>query len=50
MDSKPTDNHIYVDQKSNHSTSVKKAIPYGLGLRLQRIHSEDNIIINAENS
>ena len=34
MYSKPTDKHIYVDQKSNHPTSVKKAIPYGLGLRL----------------
>ena len=38
---KPTDKHIYVDQKSNHPTSVKKTFPYGLGLWLGRICSED---------
>ena len=25
--SKPTDNHMHVDHKSNHPTSVKKVIP-----------------------
>ncbi len=34
---KPTDQHMYVTSKSCHPSSVKKAIPYGLGIRLRRI-------------
>ena len=40
---KPTDKHIYVHSKSCHPKNVKKAIPYGLALRLRRIcENEDD--------
>ena len=39
---KPTDKHIYVDRKSNHPLSVKKSLPYGLGIRLRRICSRES--------
>ncbi len=39
---KPTDRHIYVHEKSSHSNSVKRAIPYGLAIRLKRICSEES--------
>lgn len=34
---KPTDKHLYVQSSSNHSSNVKKAIPYGLGVEVKRI-------------
>ena len=37
-----TDKHMYIDYKSNHPTSVKKAIPYSLGLRLKQICTKDS--------
>ena len=40
--SKPTDKHQYVQYASDHPTNVKKAIPYGLGIRLRRICSDEN--------
>ncbi len=40
--SKPTDKHQYVQYDSDHPTNVKKAIPYGLGIRLKRICSDEN--------
>ena len=39
---KPTDKHIYVDRKSSHPLSVKKSLPYGLGIRLRRICSRES--------
>ena len=39
--SKPTDKHTYLHIKSEHPISVKKDIPYGLGIRLKRISSRD---------
>ena len=41
---KKTDKHLYVQVKSRHPASVKRAIPYGLGIRMKRICSktEDN--------
>ena len=39
--SKPTDKHTYLHIKSEHPSSVKKAIPYGLAIRLKRISSSD---------
>ena len=39
---KPTDKHMYVDRKSCHPINVKKAIPYGLGIRLKRICTKDS--------
>ena len=38
---KPTDKHIYVHKTSQHPHTVKKAIPYGLGIRAKRICSTD---------
>ena len=38
---KPTDKHIYVQSKSNHPTSVKNSLPYGLALRIKRICSRE---------
>jgi hypothetical protein len=37
---KPTDKHVYVAADSCHPNHVKKAIPYGLGVRLKRICDE----------
>ena len=39
---KPTDKHQYVQSKSNHPSTVKKSIPYGLGVRLKRICSNED--------
>ncbi|XP_052212148.1 uncharacterized protein LOC127831197 [Dreissena polymorpha] len=38
---KPTDRHLYLHKDSSHTESTKKAIPYGLGVRLKRICSEE---------
>ena len=37
---KKTDKHLYVQVKSSHPASVKRAIPYGLGIRMKRICSK----------
>ena len=34
-----TDKHMYLHAKSDHPTTVKNAIPYGLGIRARRICS-----------
>ena len=39
---KPTDRYIYVDRKSSHPLSVKKSLPYSLGIRLRRICSRES--------
>ena len=39
--SKPTDKHLYLHKKSDHPTTTKKAIPYGLGIRAKRICSSN---------
>ena len=39
---KPTDKHLYVQQRSNHPNSMTKSIPYGLGIRLKRICSNES--------
>jgi hypothetical protein len=38
---KPTDKHVYVASDSCHPTHVKRAIPYGLGVRLKRICDDE---------
>ena len=38
---KPTDQHLYLHSKSDHPSSMKQAIPYGLGIRLRRICLDD---------
>ena len=40
--SKPTDKHLYLQSKSNHPPHTKKAIPYGLGIRIKRICQNHN--------
>ncbi|MES9884726.1 MAG: GIY-YIG nuclease family protein [Sedimenticola sp.] len=40
--SKPTDKHLYLQPESDHPDHTKTAIPYGLGLRLKRICSEES--------
>lgn len=39
---KPTDKHLYLHKESSHPESTKKAIPYGLGVRVKRICTEDS--------
>ena len=39
--SKPSDKHLYLQRKSCHPGSTKKAIPYGLGIRAKRICSKE---------
>ena len=38
---KPADQHLYLHSKSDHPSSTKQAIPYGLGIRLRRICLDD---------
>jgi len=38
---KPTDTHLYLYMESSHPETTKKAIPYGLGVRVKRICSEE---------
>jgi len=38
---KPTDKHLYLHMESSHPEATKKAIPYGLGVRVKRICSEE---------
>lgn len=38
--SKPSDKHLYLHYQSSHPGSTKRAIPYGLGVRIKRICSE----------
>ena len=39
--SKPSDKHLYLHVKSDHPFSMKKSIPYGLGIRAKRICSDE---------
>ena len=39
--SKESDKHLYLNVKSEHPTSVKNCIAYGLGIRAKRICSDD---------
>ena len=38
---KPTDKHLYLHMESSHPEATKKAIPYGLGVRVKRICAEE---------
>lgn len=38
---KPTDRHLYVQAASSHPSNTKRAIPYGLGIRIKRICSRE---------
>lgn len=38
--SKPSDKHLYLHNDSCHPNTVKRAIPYGLGVRIKRICSD----------
>ena len=39
---KPTDTHQYLHRTSHHPKTVKKSIPYGVGIRMKRICSDEN--------
>ena len=39
--SKPSTKHLYLHVKSDHPFSMKKSIPYGLGIRAKRICSDE---------
>ena len=39
--SKPSDKHLYLHNTSCHPESTKRAIPYGLGVRIKRICSDE---------
>ena len=39
---KPTDKHLYLQMKSEHPVTVKKAIPYGLGIQIKRICTQES--------
>ncbi|KAH3789771.1 hypothetical protein DPMN_167959 [Dreissena polymorpha] len=45
---KPTDRHLYLHMDSSHTESTKKAIPYGLGVRLKRICRKRRTTKNTE--
>ena len=39
---KPTEKHLYLHSKSSHPEYMKSSIPYGLGVRIKRICSEES--------
>lgn len=39
---KPTDKHLYLHSQSSHPNYMKTSIPYGLGVRVKRICSEES--------
>ena len=40
---KSTDKHMYLHQLSDHPKTVKKSIPFGLGVRVKRICDQKQI-------
>ena len=44
---KPTDTHQFLDTSSSHPYHCKKGIPYSQVLRLNRICSDNEVLINA---
>ena len=45
---KPTDRHMYLNYSSEHPISLKKPIPYSQFLRLKRIHSEVQYLLESQ--
>ena len=45
---KTTDRHMYLNYLSEHPMSLKKSIPYSQFLRLKRIHSEPQYLLEAQ--
>ena len=45
---KTTDRHMYVNYYSEHPMSLKRSIPYSQFLRLKRIHSEHQYLLEAQ--
>ena len=45
---KTTDRHMYLNYFSEHPMSLKKSIPYSQFLRLKRIHSEPQYLLEAQ--
>ena len=46
--SKPTDRHMYLNYSSEHPMSLKRSIPYSQFLRLKRIHSDPQYLLEAQ--
>ena len=44
---KPTDRHMYLNYLSEHPMSLKKSIPYSQFLRLKKIHSEPQHLLES---
>ena len=45
---KPTDRHMYLNYFSEHPMSLKKSIPYSQFLRLKKIHSETQFLLESQ--
>ena len=45
---KTTDRHMYLNYFSEHTMSLTKSIPYSQFLRLKRIHSEPQYLLEAQ--
>ena len=45
---KPTDRHMYLNYFSEHPMSLKKSIPYSQFLRLKKIHSETQYLLESQ--
>ena len=45
---KSTDRHMYLNYLSEHPVSLKRSIPYSQFLRLKRIHSEPQYLLEAQ--
>ena len=45
---KPTDRHMYLNYFSEHPMSLKKSIPYSQFLRLKKIHSENQHLLESQ--
>ena len=45
---KPKDRHMYLNYSSEHPMSLKKSIPYSQFLRLKKIHSENQHLLESQ--
>ena len=48
LHTKTTDRHMYLNYFSEHFMSLKRSIPYSQFLRLKRIHSEPQYLLEAQ--
>ena len=48
LHTKTTDRHMYLNYYSQHPMSLKRSIPYSQFLRLKRIHTEPQYLLEAQ--